>query len=217
MRAWPVGQPPSVRHSASNSGPAARWIAPSTPPPPSKVRFAALTIASTANVVMSATQISSRAEPTSTVSNDVTSAIEGNLSRPLGLRLRPQVDGALHADIVEMVVQKTPRGAHAADVQHVEEIVIGREFAIGIEMGAEAVEHDAVNVDASVLTGLGAVRQAALIDQPGDEIDGTVFRDQRGIERDLVDAVHDLAGRSRRRLPHQRIDLDHEHILGRGG
>ena len=30
-------QPPSVRHSASSSGPAARWIAPSTPPPPSRV------------------------------------------------------------------------------------------------------------------------------------------------------------------------------------
>jgi hypothetical protein len=35
-------------------GPAARWIAPSTPPPPSNDEFAALTIASTASVVMSA-------------------------------------------------------------------------------------------------------------------------------------------------------------------
>src|SRR5215210_7221375 len=60
----PVGQPPSVRHSASNSGPAARWMAPSTPPPPSKLSFAALTMASTSSVVMSATTISSRAEPT---------------------------------------------------------------------------------------------------------------------------------------------------------
>ncbi len=43
----------------SSSGPAARWMAPSTPPPPSSERFAALTMASTASVVMSATQISS--------------------------------------------------------------------------------------------------------------------------------------------------------------
>ncbi len=47
MRASPVGQPPSARHSSSNSGPAARWIAPSTPPPPSSDVLAALTIAST--------------------------------------------------------------------------------------------------------------------------------------------------------------------------
>lgn len=35
-------------------GPAARWIAPSTPPPPSSEVLAALTMASTASVVMSA-------------------------------------------------------------------------------------------------------------------------------------------------------------------
>src|SRR3954467_14089281 len=54
MRASPVGQPPRVRHSCSSSGPAARWMAPSTPPPPSSDWLAALTMASTARVVMSA-------------------------------------------------------------------------------------------------------------------------------------------------------------------
>src|SRR5437660_1755684 len=44
--ASPGSQPPSARHCSSNSAPAARWIAPSTPPPPSSVGFAALTIAS---------------------------------------------------------------------------------------------------------------------------------------------------------------------------
>ena len=63
--AEPVAQPPSVRHSARSFGPAARWIAPSTPPPPRSDVFAALTIASTASVVMSATVTSSRAGPTS--------------------------------------------------------------------------------------------------------------------------------------------------------
>src|SRR2546427_3850030 len=43
-----------MRHSATSSGPAARWIAPSTPPPPSSDEFAALTMASTESVVMSA-------------------------------------------------------------------------------------------------------------------------------------------------------------------
>src|SRR5262245_42902654 len=52
--ASPVRQPPSRRHSSSSSRPAALWMAPSTPPPPSRVEFAALTMASTVSVVMSA-------------------------------------------------------------------------------------------------------------------------------------------------------------------
>src|SRR5262249_43828470 len=61
--AEPVSHPPSVSHSRLSSSPAARWIAPSTPPPPRRVRFAALTMASTSRVVMSATQMSSLVEP----------------------------------------------------------------------------------------------------------------------------------------------------------
>src|SRR5438034_2121036 len=56
--ASPCRQPPRVRHSASSSGPAARWIAPSTPPPPRSVVFAAFTIASTSTIVMSPRTIS---------------------------------------------------------------------------------------------------------------------------------------------------------------
>ena len=44
-------------------------------------------------------------------------------------------------------------------------------------MRAEAIEHDAVNIDAAILAGPGAARQPALIDQAGDEIDGAVFGD----------------------------------------
>ena len=55
MRASPVGHRPSSRHAARSSRPAARWIAPSTPPPPDSAALAAFTIASTASVVMSAT------------------------------------------------------------------------------------------------------------------------------------------------------------------
>src|SRR5665647_1851712 len=57
--ASPTGRPcgysvrRSSRHSASRRGPAARWMAPSTPPPPSRELLAALTIASTSSVVMS--------------------------------------------------------------------------------------------------------------------------------------------------------------------
>src|ERR1700722_6809276 len=215
--AAPVAQPPSILHSSYSSGPAARWIAPSTPPPPSKLRLAALTMASTASVVISATQISIRVAPTSAMSSAGTSGIKTSLSRPFGLRFGLQIHRALDADIVEMLVQKTPGGAPAADMQHVEEIVVGRKLAEGVEMGAETIEYDAMNVDAAVLPGPGAARQLALVDQAGNEVDGAVFADQRGIERDLVDAIHDLIGRRRRRLPYQRIDLHHQHVLGRGG
>lgn len=44
--ASPVSQPPSVPQCASSSGPTARWIAPSTPLPPSRLVLAALTMAS---------------------------------------------------------------------------------------------------------------------------------------------------------------------------
>src|SRR6266446_3905378 len=45
--ALPVGQPPILRHSSMIPGPPARWIAPSTPPPPRNPELAALTMAST--------------------------------------------------------------------------------------------------------------------------------------------------------------------------
>src|SRR5580700_1801652 len=189
-------------------------MAPSTPPPPSKLRLAALTMASTASVVMSATQISIRAAPTSAMSSAGASGIKPSLSRPFGLRFGLQIHRALHADIVEMLVEETPGGALAADMQHVEKIEVGGKLAEGVEMGAEAVEHDAMHVDAAILPGPNAARQLALVDQTGDEIDGAVLTDERGIERDFVDAIHDLARRRRRLLPHQRVDLDHQHVLG---
>ena len=66
IRASPVGRrtPDSTsgnaRHSATSSGPAARWIAPSTPPPPSSVSLAALTSASMRNAVISVSITSMR-------------------------------------------------------------------------------------------------------------------------------------------------------------
>ena len=53
----PVRHPPSVRHSSNNSLPAARCMAPSTPPPPNREQFAAFTMASTCSCVMSPTII----------------------------------------------------------------------------------------------------------------------------------------------------------------
>src|SRR5438552_1275767 len=57
ITAWPAGQrpcwPTTVLHSSRICGPPARWIAPSTPPPPRSDGLAALTIASTSWRVMS--------------------------------------------------------------------------------------------------------------------------------------------------------------------
>ena len=59
------------------------------------------------------------------------------MSRPFGARFGGQVDGAFHADIVEMVIQKPPGGALAVDMQRLKEIVVGQQLAGGIEIGAE--------------------------------------------------------------------------------
>ena len=58
--AAPGAQPPTGRQPSKRPGPAARGIAPSTPPPPSSVVFAALTMASTRCAVMSPSTIEMR-------------------------------------------------------------------------------------------------------------------------------------------------------------
>src|SRR3984893_15956117 len=166
-------------------------MAPSTPPPPSSERFAALTIASSASVVMSATQTSRCAAPTSAESSGFVSGMSAMLSRPLGLRLCPQVDGAFHADIGKVCVVKTPRRPLAVRPQHFEEIVVGRQSRGCVELRTEAIKHDAMHVDAAVLAGPDAARQTALIDQARDKFHGAVFRDQRRVESDFIEAVHD--------------------------
>src|ERR1700722_802799 len=133
---------------------------------------------------------------------NVKSAPLVSVSRPLDLRLRAQIDGAPFADIAEMLVHEPPRSAFAAQAQHLEEIIVRGEFAERVEMRTEAFEYDAMDVDTPVFARSGATRQPALIDQAGDKIDGAIFIDERGVERDLVDAIHDLARGGRRFVPH---------------
>ena len=90
---------------------------------------------------------------------------EPSLSRPFGLRFGAQIDCTLHADIVKVLVEETPRRALAADAKHVEEVVIGRQSAKCVEMRAEAVEHDTMYVDAAILARPDTARQPAMIDQ----------------------------------------------------
>src|SRR5262245_53050981 len=130
-----------MRHSATRSGPAARWIAPSTPPPPSRLVFAALTIASTSSVVMSATQISSRVGPIAAVRRGALMPLSLPQCR-FGYRplvelfrslLGRQVDGAPAADVAEMLVEEALRGCLAELAQPVEEFVVVVELAAVVE------------------------------------------------------------------------------------
>jgi hypothetical protein len=56
-------------------------------------------MASSLSVVMSATASSKRAAPTSALIRGLASLMAASLSRPFGLRFRPQIHGAAHADI----------------------------------------------------------------------------------------------------------------------
>src|ERR1700730_16745041 len=129
-------------------------------------------------------------------------------SRPFGLRLGRQVDRALLADIVEMRIEEIARGAASAVAQHDEEIVVGAELAVGRELAERIVERDAVQLHAAILARPGAVRQPALVDPAGRELDRTQLADERGIEGDFVDPVHDLLRRGRSHAALDRIDLD---------
>src|SRR3989449_9374976 len=109
--ASPVTQPPSVRHSARISGPPARWMAPSTPPPPSSVVLAAFTIASVACVVMSP-----RTSPTAAPAQSRRRTLARYHRRPREaiLELRPRPPRATSAsshggDGMERAVEAEPR------------------------------------------------------------------------------------------------------------
>src|ERR1700738_3005768 len=66
-------------------------------------------------------------------------------SRPLRLRLGPQVDRALAAEIVEMRVEEITRGAAAAVAQHDEELVVGAELARRGPLAERPLARDAVH------------------------------------------------------------------------
>src|SRR4051794_15856505 len=98
-------------------------------------------------------------------------------SRPLGAGLGGEIDRALAADIIEMRVEKIAYCTATAVAQHHEEIVIRAQLALRRELAECIVERDAVQLDAAVLAGPGAVRQPASVDEAGDELDRAQFAD----------------------------------------
>ena len=87
-------------------------------------------------------------------------------------------------------------------VQHLEEIEVGVEPARRRQLLAPKPSSAMrCTLMRRYSPGAGAARQRALVDQPADELDGAEFGHQRGVERDLVDAVHDLVATSAASLP----------------
>ena len=54
--------------------------------------------------------------------------------------------------------------------------------------------------------------QLAVLDHPADEGDRPHLAHERGVEADLVDAVHDVARRGRHVGAVHRVDVDHDHV-----
>src|SRR5260370_6555592 len=158
-------------------------MAPSRPPPPRSEVFAALKTASPSSVVMSATTISSRAPRWLTdctgVGGGIGAFLNPSTSRPFRARLGAEVESAAHPDIVEMRIQEAARGATAVGAEHAEEVVIGRQLGIGRVCLLAVAQRDTMSIDAAVLAGPKAARQAVLVNQAGDELDGAVLRRQR--------------------------------------
>src|SRR6185437_4331720 len=183
-------------------------MAPSTPPLPSSDRLAALTIASTSSVVMSATTISICVAPISAVRLLMPAIV----SRVLSLRRGLEVHARSHADVVVMRVEEVARRALAVGAQHLEEIIIGTEPAGGVERVRRAGERDPVHIDTPVFPLADAALQLAFVDQLADEGNAAQFRHQRRVERDLVNARHDLVSCFRHLLALERINLHQQEI-----
>src|SRR5262245_32470644 len=140
--ACPVEQPFRVRHSASSSGPAARWIAPSTPPPPSSELLAALTIASVRWRVMS---------PCSTriaVTRPALLALERELAQPVAVVVPDQPLEHLGRVVVRPLAQRDPVAELLADA-----LERGRLVAVGEEDPVDRLDDRRLGRDVVALLG----------------------------------------------------------------
>src|SRR5215468_46066 len=175
-------------------------MAPSTPPPPSSVRLAALTMASTSSVVMSATQISSRVVAISAVRRGAFITADASANRVLGaapqgrpvstlrhqfrLGLRRVIDGAAAADVIEMRIEEAPGRALAELAQRLEIFVVGVQRAARGDRLVQVLHHDAMKPQAAEFAATQSLRQSPLVDEPVDEGDAAQLGEKRGVEAD---------------------------------
>src|SRR5262245_29035354 len=120
-----------------------------------------------------------------------------------------EVEGGAPAQIVVMGAQECITGAPTLVAQH------AQEFPLGVELGRIAELHhhvarDAVDPHVRPFRALGIIRLCNLAQQ-GDH--AQLFQ-QDGVERDLVEPVENVAGRSGRLRTFDRIDLNENRILG---
>src|SRR5687767_1834942 len=151
-------------------------MAPSTPPPPKRLRLAALAMASTSKVVMSATMTSSRAAPTSAVSRDL---LMGIFRGGLGGRIHR----AVRSDSIKMRREEPSCRLAPALMQRLEKLVIVVQAAAGIGPFGDLVEHDAMQPQAPRTLFRHTVKDG----------EAAQFRQQRGVKGDLCGATDNLA------------------------
>src|SRR5262249_24528261 len=188
-------------------------MAPSTPPPPNSERLAALTIASTSSVVMSATMISRVVWPTSAVS----SLIRASISRGRAFRCRLKVNGGAYPNVVIMRIEEPTCSTPAAGAQHFKEIVVGVEPAGGGQRLRRSSQRNPMHIDPPILPRARTARQLSFVDQFADESEPAQLGHQRRIERDLVDARQDFILRFRNLLALNRINLNQYQIFSLRG
>src|SRR6187549_1475551 len=157
-------------------------MAPSTPPPPSRLRLAALTMALTSSVVMSATRTSSRVLPISAVTRGSPAGIF-----LIGLGCR--IDGGLRSDSIEMRHKEILRRLPPVRIERLEILVVVVHAAGGIGGNVTLVEHDAMQPQLAQSAGRLFLRQTI------DSGERAQLGKKRRIETDLADAADDVARR----------------------
>src|SRR6202521_3804537 len=194
-------------------------MAPSTPPPPSSEEFAALTMASTGRCVMSPTTISN-ATPFAAAERWRRGCMSNpSVAPPAVERLggfQFEVEGGALADGGEVLLEKLVGGVAADVAQQQEERALDRELGARGELLHLLAGDDAVQARPAEAR-LAAPAQEAAVDELAHEADGAEFREQRGVEGDLIDAVEDIARRLRRVFAFHRIGLHQQNVVGARG
>src|SRR5260370_33875832 len=118
------------------------------------------------------------------------------------------VDGLFLSEPAEILLEPGV-GSLASHLHQVVQVVpVCIELVEGTQLGYDVGGFDAVDQHSLHRV----VENLAVIDQLGDEVDRAHLAHQRGIEADLVDAVHDVARGCRQLRPPKWIDINNDDI-----
>src|SRR6476619_6011138 len=120
-----------------------------------------------------------------------------------------EIEARAPAQVLVVGVEECLRGAPSLVAQHAEEFPLGVELRRIAEPDHE-LAGDSVNPH---VRPFGAFGTAGVSDLP-QQRDHPQLLEQRGVERDLLEPVEDVARRARRPRPLDRIDLDEDRVAG---